>query len=97
MREDKFLEESSEFDTKKENFQKEGRGQYEEESLGERNVTEETNNARKMKEAEDRKDEYKWSRLVGGRQTREFRCVRCNKKCCAGVNIKGRVASILTC
>ena len=48
MREDRFLGKSSECDTKKKKgIQQKGRGQREEESLGERNVTEERNNVGK--------------------------------------------------
>lgn len=96
MREDRFLGKSSEFDTKKEDIQQEVRGQNEEESLGERNVTEETNNVGKIKEVEFLKDGYKWSRLVARRQAKKFKRVRWNKMSCGGVNIKRLVVSILT-
>ena len=89
MREGRFLGKSSEFDTKKEDIQEEGRGQHEEESLGEKNVTEETNNVGKIKEAEVRKEGYKWSRLVARQQTLKFKRVRWSKMSCAGVNTKG--------
>jgi hypothetical protein len=96
MRENRFLGKSSECDKKKEAIQQEGRGQHEEESLGERNVKEETNNVGKIKEAEVLKDGYKWSSFVARQQTQKFRCVWWSKTSCAGVNIKGLV-SILTC
>ena len=98
MREDRFLGKSSECDTKKKKgIQQKGRGQREEESLGERNVTEERNNVGKIMEAEVRKDEYKWSRLVARQRIQKFKCVKWSRMSCAGVNIKRLVVSILTC
>ena len=51
----------------------------------------------KIKKAVVQKDGYKRSSLVARRQTQKFKCVRWNKKSCAGDNIEGFVVRILTC